>query len=103
MYWADTVDQIIHAWDWDEVTGKMSNKRIFQQFIAKPAGWTPENTMGVNYQGRPDGCAVDTQGNYYIAMYDGQRILKFAPQASCWRIFLPPHAAPPCRVLAATT
>jgi sugar lactone lactonase YvrE len=79
MYWADTVDGIIHAWDWDDVTGKISNKRIFQQFIAKPTGWTPENTMGANYQGRPDGCAIDTQGNYYIAMYDGQRILKFAP------------------------
>jgi sugar lactone lactonase YvrE len=79
MYWADTVDGIIHAWDWDEVSGKMSNKRIFQQFIAKPTGWTPENTLGTNYQGRPDGCAIDTQGNYYIAMYDGQRILKFAP------------------------
>ena len=79
IYWADTVDQVIHAWDWDEATGKMSNKRVFQKFDAKPAGWTPENTLGVNYQGRPDGCAVDTQGNYYIAMYDGQRILKFAP------------------------
>ena len=79
IYWADTVDQIIHAWDWDEVTGSMSNKRVFQKFDAKPAGWTPENTLGVDYRGRPDGCAVDTQGNYYIAMYDGQRILKFAP------------------------
>jgi sugar lactone lactonase YvrE len=55
IYWADTVDQIIHAWDWDEATGKMSNKRVFQKFDAKPTGWTPEN------------------------MYDGQRILKFAP------------------------
>ena len=83
MYWADTVDQIIHAWDWEEATCSMSNKRVFQKFDAKPAGWTQENTLGVtqgvNYQGRPDGCAVDSQGNYYIAMYDGQRILKFAP------------------------
>jgi sugar lactone lactonase YvrE len=79
MYWADTVDQIIHTWDWNEITGKISNKKVFQKFDAKPAGWTPENTLGVNYQGRPDGCALDTQGNYYIAMYDGQRILKFAP------------------------
>jgi sugar lactone lactonase YvrE len=79
IYWADTVDQIIHAWDWDEVTGRMSNKRVFQKFDKKPANWTPENQQGVNYQGRPDGCAIDVQGNYYIAMYDGQRILKFAP------------------------
>ena len=77
IYWADTVDQIIHAWDWDEVTGKMTNKRVFQKFDAKPAGWTPEKPQGIHYQGRPDGCAIDTQGNYYIAMYDGQRLLKF--------------------------
>lgn len=76
MYWADTVDGVIHAWDWDEVTGAMTNKRVFQQFSAKPAEQAQHPPQ---YQGRPDGCAVDTQGNYYIAMYDGQRILKFAP------------------------
>jgi sugar lactone lactonase YvrE len=79
IYWADTVDGLIHAWDWNEESGAMSNKRVFQKFEPKPAGWTAENTMGVDYKGRPDGCAIDTQGNYYIAMYDGQRILKFAP------------------------
>jgi sugar lactone lactonase YvrE len=79
IYWADTVDGLIHAWDWNEDTGAMSNKRVFQKFEPKPAGWTVDNTMGVDFQGRPDGCAIDTQGNYYIAMYDGQRILKFAP------------------------
>lgn len=83
IYWADTVDQIIHAWDWDEATGAMSNKRIFQQFPPKPAGGNAQNTQNdAGYQGRPDGCAIDTQGNYYIAMYDGQRILKFAPSGA---------------------
>jgi sugar lactone lactonase YvrE len=79
IYWADTVDNVINAWDWDETTGEMSNKRIFQKFEAKPKGWTADNNMGIDYKGRPDGCAIDVEGNYYAAMYEGQRLLKFAP------------------------
>jgi sugar lactone lactonase YvrE len=31
------------------------------------------------YAGRPDGAAVDCQGNYYIAMFEGGRLLKLSP------------------------
>ena len=83
LYWADTVDHVIHAWDWDALTGAMTNRRVFQQFAGKPAGWTSDLALLPNcasqYGGRPDGCAVDVQGNYYAAMFEGQRLLKFAP------------------------
>ena len=78
MYWADTVDHVIHAWDWDAATGAMANKRVFHQFAGKPAGWTSDLALASQYGGRPDGCAVDVQGNYYIAMFEGQRLLKFS-------------------------
>lgn len=79
IYWADTVDHVIHAWDWDASTGAMTNRRVFQQLAPKPADWTSEFSQASRYGGRPDGCAVDTQGNYYAAMFEGQRLLKFAP------------------------
>lgn len=76
LYWSDTPNHVIHAWDWDAHSNVMSRHRVFQQFPAKPAGWKPGES---GYGGRPDGAAVDAQGNYWSAMFEGQRLLKFSP------------------------
>lgn len=76
VYWADTAHHVVHAWDWDAQGNGMRHHRVFQQFAAKPAGWQPGQP---GYGGRPDGAAVDAQGNYWVAMFEGQRLLKFAP------------------------
>jgi Gluconolactonase len=76
VYWADTPHHIIHAWDWDAHTNGMQAHRVFQQFPGKPAGWQPGEP---GYGGRPDGAAVDAQGHYWVAMFEGQRLLRFAP------------------------
>jgi sugar lactone lactonase YvrE len=75
LYWADTPNHVIHAWDWDAETNLMSRHRVFQQFAGKPAGWQPGEP---GYGGRPDGAAVDVEGNYWCAMFEGGRLLKFA-------------------------
>jgi sugar lactone lactonase YvrE len=75
VYWADTSYHVIHAWDWDAQTNAMTRHRVFRQFPGKPAGWQ----AGQPYGGRPDGAAVDSEGNYWCAMYEGGRLLKFAP------------------------
>lgn len=76
LYWSDTTNHVIHAWDWDGPTNVMRSHRLFQQFPGKPAGWQPGQP---GYGGRPDGAAVDAEGNYWCAMFEGQRLLKFAP------------------------
>jgi sugar lactone lactonase YvrE len=76
VYWTDTPNHVIRAWDWDATSNAMTNMRVFHQFPMKPDGWT--YGMG-GYGGRPDGAAVDVQGNYYVAMFEGQRILKLSP------------------------
>ncbi len=76
LYWADTPNHIIHAWDFDVEANTLARHRNFQDCAPKPAGWTFEDT---HYRGRPDGAAVDVQGNYYVAMFEGRRICKFAP------------------------
>ena len=76
VYWTDTTSHTIRAWDWNAKTGSMSRERIFMQFPGKPAGWQP-GMQG--YGGRPDGAAVDVQGNYYAAMFEGSRLLKISP------------------------
>lgn len=75
LYWADTPGHIIHAWDWDAASNALSGQRVFQQFPLKPQDWQ----YGLpGYGGRPDGAAVDVQGNYLVAMFEGRRLLKFA-------------------------
>jgi sugar lactone lactonase YvrE len=76
VYWADTANHVIHAWRWDADSNGMHDHRIFAQFPPKPAGWKPGDA---GYGGRPDGAAVDVQGNYWCAMYEGGRLLKLSP------------------------
>lgn len=76
VYWADTPNHVIHAWDWDAESNLMSHHRVFQQFPGKPAGWQPGQP---GYGGRPDGAAVDAEGNYWCAMFEGGQLLKFSP------------------------
>ena len=76
LYWSDTPRHAIRAWDWDAAGNTLSHERVFRQWPAKPAGW---QTGQPGYGGRPDGAAVDVEGNYYVAMYEGARLLKLSP------------------------
>ncbi len=76
LYWADTTAHVIHAWDWDAAANTLGVQRVFRQFPLKPPGWLPGLP---GYGGRPDGAAVDSQGNYWVAMFEGRRVLKLSP------------------------
>lgn len=83
IYWSDTGAHCIRAWDYDPDTQAMSRERVFAQFPQKPKDWAYGTASAQAYWGRPDGAAVDAQGNYYSAMYEGQRLAKFAPDGRC--------------------
>ena len=95
MYWADTSQHVVWAWDWDAGSNAMSNQRVFLQFPGKPGGWKPGDA---GYGGRPDGAAVDAQGNYWCAMYEGGGVLQFAPSGQLLREIQVPVRCPtmPC-------
>ena len=76
IYWADTPTHTVRAWDWNQHTNAMSGERVFKQWPSKPAGW---QFGKAGYGGRPDGAAVDVEGNYYVAMFEGARICKLSP------------------------
>lgn len=76
LYWADTPSHRIRAWDWDSESNTLSGERIFYQWPSRPVGWQSGDK---GYAGRPDGAAVDVQGNYYVAMFEGARVLKLSP------------------------
>jgi len=73
MYWADTPAHVVYALDFDRARGAASNRRTFAAF-AKPAG---ADLNG--YAGRPDGAAVDAEGCYWVAMFEGGRVLRISP------------------------
>lgn len=76
VYWSDTPRHTIRAWDWDAESNAMTRPRVFAQWPGKPEGWQPGMP---GYGGRPDGAAVDSEGHYYAAMFEGGRLLKLSP------------------------
>ena len=74
LYWADTTAHRICALDFDAGNGSLSRQRVLAEFPLKQPGQDL-----VTYGGRPDGAAVDAEGAYWVAMFEGQRLLRLAP------------------------
>lgn len=70
LYHSDTTAHKITAYDFDLASGQLGTARIFKQFSKDKTG---------AYGGRPDGAAVDSEGAYWCAMYEGGRILRLSP------------------------
>ncbi|MEO9068307.1 MAG: SMP-30/gluconolactonase/LRE family protein, partial [Caldimonas sp.] len=75
--WTDTLSQTVWAFDFRPDTGAMSGRRVFAQFAPRPErdGASAQKI----YHGRPDGAAVDAEGCYWVAMYDGGCVLRLSP------------------------
>jgi sugar lactone lactonase YvrE len=82
VYWADTPTHAVRTWDFDAATSTMSCERVLKQWPTKPAGWQFGAPGFEHYGGRPDGAAVDVEGNYYVAMFEGARICKLSPSGA---------------------
>ena len=93
MYWSDTKAHTVHALDFDLASGSLSNRRVFAGFAPKRAG----QDLAL-YGGRPDGAAVDAEGAYWVAMFEGQRVLRLSPDGQVLREVRLPVRCPtmPC-------
>lgn len=93
LYWADTKAHAVMAFDFDGSDGSLSRRREFVQFAPRDPD-TPLDT----YAGRPDGAAVDSEGGYWVAMFEGGRLLRFTPDGRLSRCILLPVRCPtmPC-------
>jgi sugar lactone lactonase YvrE len=92
MYWADTAAHRVRAFDLDPYDAGLSNARVYAQFAPKAAD--PAEPYG----GRPDGAAVDVAGHYWVAMYEGSRLLRLAPDGALAHAIAVPVRCPtmPC-------
>lgn len=85
MYHADTTTHRIDRYAFDTATGTPSHPVRFEQF-------STDKTR--NYGGRPDGAAVDSEGAYWCAMFEGSRVLRFAPDGELLREIALPVRCP---------
>jgi sugar lactone lactonase YvrE len=88
MYHADTTSHRIDCYDYDAASGTVANRRNLVTFEA-------DKTSGT-YGGRPDGAAVDSEGNYWVCMYEGGRILKLSPTGELLQQIDLPLRCPTC-------
>jgi sugar lactone lactonase YvrE/L-rhamnose mutarotase len=68
MYFIDTPTRRVDAFDFDGAAGAVSNRRV--------AFTIPEG------EGNPDGCATDSAGNVWVAMWGGSSVLAFSPSGA---------------------
>jgi sugar lactone lactonase YvrE len=93
MHWSDTHTATIFAADFDPATGGLSRQRVFASFPAKQAGQDLDT-----YGGRPDGAAMDAEGCYWAALFEGQRVVRLSPDGELLREIVLPARCPtmPC-------
>lgn len=98
LYWADTAAHVVRAWNWDGHFNTLTHGRVFHEFDPKPPGWAYGAPGFQAYQGRPDGAAVDVEGNYWVAMYEGGCIKKLSPAGQVLATIAVPALCPtmPC-------
>lgn len=66
MYHADTTFNTIFAYDYDDATGRIENKRNFV--------YTPDGP------GQPDGLTVDAEGYIWSCCWDGWSVIRYDPR-----------------------
>ena len=75
MYWSDTTAHRIYALDFDGSDGSA----VAPARLRRVPGQGARAVDLADYGGRPDGAAVDAEGAYWVAMYEGQRLLRLSP------------------------
>jgi sugar lactone lactonase YvrE len=72
LYQSDTPNHIAYQFDYDAATGTVKNRR---EFFRREA-----DKSDPHYGGRPDGAAVDAEGCYWSAQYEGGQVLRYSPR-----------------------
>ena len=93
MYWSDTKAHVTYALDFEPSDGDINHRRVFAQFPAR----RPDQDLARD-GGRPDGAAMDAEGCYWVAMFEGARVLRLAPDGRIVREIALPVRCPtmPC-------
>lgn len=86
LYWSNTPEHRIDRFEFDVSTGAISHRQPWVQF--------DRAVEGQPYGGRPDGAAVDVQGNYWVAMYEGGCVVQLSPVGAVLQRIATPVTCP---------
>ena len=84
LYHCDTPAHVVYAHDFDAGSGTIDNRRTW---------WRADDDRNA-YGGRPDGAAVDVDGCYWTAQYEGARVLQLSPHGEILRALAIPARCP---------
>lgn len=82
MFFADTPDRQLVAYDYDTQLGQVSNRREHRSFANEP--------------GLPDGSCVDAEGGLWNAEWEGRRVVRVAPDGTIDQVIDVPVWKPTC-------
>ena len=80
FWFADSLDRKVYTFDYDHSAGTIANRKLFAD--TGPMGCTP------------DGGTIDAEGFIWIAMWDGWKVVRFAPDGRIDREVRLPAAKP---------
>ena len=80
LYLIDTVPRVVWRYQFDLETGALGNRDILFHF--------PQE------MGKPDGLAVDSDGNVWCAMWDGARLVRITPNGELAETIVVPAPRP---------
>jgi sugar lactone lactonase YvrE len=80
LYLADSARRRVDVHDFDAATGSIANRRVF---VALAEG-----------EGVPDGLTVDAEGGVWMALWDGWRVARYAPDGRLDRVIHLPVPRP---------
>ena len=82
MFFADTPDREILAFDYEKGRGTLTNKRLHASFKQEP--------------GLPDGSCVDAEGGVWNAEWEGHRVVRVGPNGTIDHVIDVPVWKPTC-------
>lgn len=82
MYYADSWQRVVWAWDFELETGTIRNRRVFIEVSRS--------------EGVPDGATVDAEGFFWLALWDGWRVTRYDPKGRAQQSVRLPVKRPTC-------
>lgn len=82
LYFGDSLQQTVWAWDFEAESGRMRNRRVFLE-LPKEAG-------------SPDGATVDAEGCFWLAQWGAWRVCRYDPAGRLMTTVHLPVAQPTC-------
>lgn len=92
-YWADTWAHRVYQLPLDSEGWPAGERAVLREFPRRP-----HTDSLTGYGGRPDGAAMDAEGAYWVAMFEGQCLQRLAPSGETLQVFELPVRCPtmPC-------